>query len=109
MGDAYPNLGKHQHQCSSVWGEVVVASSDLPPPLTSGFNVENVEYKNISFTVWDVGGQDRVSGAYRSAMGGMGIESSFLLYCKGGPYTHLYVLFGLCVKLAVNNPLLTCT
>lgn len=26
----------------------------------SGFNVETVEYKNISFTVWDVGGQDRV-------------------------------------------------
>lgn len=26
-----------------------------------GFNVETVEYKNISFTVWDVGGQDKVS------------------------------------------------
>lgn len=26
----------------------------------SGFNVETVEYKNISFTVWDVGGQDKV-------------------------------------------------
>ncbi|KAK1799850.1 hypothetical protein P4O66_006376 [Electrophorus voltai] len=25
---------------------------------TLGFNVETVEYKNISFTVWDVGGQD---------------------------------------------------
>jgi hypothetical protein len=24
---------------------------------TSGFNVETVEYKNITFTVWDVGGQ----------------------------------------------------
>ncbi len=24
---------------------------------TIGFNVETVEYKNISFTVWDVGGQ----------------------------------------------------
>lgn len=23
----------------------------------TGFNVETVEYKNISFTVWDVGGQ----------------------------------------------------
>jgi hypothetical protein len=30
----------------------------LPP---AGFNVETVEYKNISFTVWDVGGQDKVS------------------------------------------------
>ncbi|CAI7843174.1 unnamed protein product [Closterium sp. NIES-53] len=27
---------------------------------TIGFNVETVEYKNISFTVWDVGGQDRI-------------------------------------------------
>ena len=26
----------------------------------SGFNVETVEYKNISFTVWDVGGQDKI-------------------------------------------------
>ncbi|KAB5555966.1 hypothetical protein DKX38_006875 [Salix brachista] len=25
----------------------------------SGFNVETVEYKNISFTIWDVGGQDK--------------------------------------------------
>merc|ERR1712048_786017 len=27
---------------------------------TVGFNVENVEYKNISMTVWDVGGQDKI-------------------------------------------------
>lgn len=46
----------------SNWG------SDLPIqngklillPFPSGFNVETVEYKNISFTVWDVGGQDKV-------------------------------------------------
>ena len=25
-----------------------------------GFNVETVEYKNISFTVWDVGGQTKI-------------------------------------------------
>ena len=31
--------------------------------LFTGFNVETVEYKNISFTVWDVGGQDKV-GCY---------------------------------------------
>uniref|UniRef100_A0A2K5QKG2 ADP-ribosylation factor 4 n=1 Tax=Cebus imitator TaxID=2715852 RepID=A0A2K5QKG2_CEBIM len=28
---------------------------------TIGFNMETVEYKNICFTVWDVGGQDRIS------------------------------------------------
>jgi len=27
---------------------------------TIGFNVETVEYKNIQFTVWDVGGQDKI-------------------------------------------------
>mmetsp|Transcript_32906 Transcript_32906/g.47634 ORF Transcript_32906/g.47634 Transcript_32906/m.47634 type:complete len:189 (-) Transcript_32906:71-637(-) len=27
---------------------------------TIGFNVESVEYKNISFTVWDVGGQKKI-------------------------------------------------
>ena len=35
-------------------GEVVTT---IP---TIGFNVETVEYKNISFTVWDVGGQKRL-------------------------------------------------
>mmetsp|Transcript_103301 Transcript_103301/g.126237 ORF Transcript_103301/g.126237 Transcript_103301/m.126237 type:complete len:195 (+) Transcript_103301:106-690(+) len=27
---------------------------------TIGFNVETVEYKNIKFTVWDIGGQDKI-------------------------------------------------
>ncbi|KAJ7209361.1 hypothetical protein O6H91_Y480600 [Diphasiastrum complanatum] len=27
---------------------------------TIGFNVEKVEYKNVSFTVWDVGGQEKL-------------------------------------------------
>merc|ERR1711977_362430 len=35
-------------------GEVV---STIP---TIGFNVETLEYKNINFTVWDVGGQDKI-------------------------------------------------
>eukprot|EP01083_Nonionella_stella_P111255 326276_1 len=26
----------------------------------TGFNVETVEYKNINFTVWDVGGQESI-------------------------------------------------
>ena len=30
-----------------------------------GFNVETVEYKNISFTVWDVGGQDKIRPLWR--------------------------------------------
>ena len=32
---------------------------------TIGFNVETVQYKNISFTVWDVGGQDRIRSLWR--------------------------------------------
>nr|XP_043618389.1 ADP-ribosylation factor-like isoform X2 [Erigeron canadensis] len=32
---------------------------------TIGFNVENVEYKNISFTVWDIGGQDKIRPLWR--------------------------------------------
>ncbi|XP_074308796.1 ADP-ribosylation factor 2-like [Silene latifolia] len=35
-------------------GEVVTT---IP---TLGFNVETVEYKNVNFTVWDVGGQDTI-------------------------------------------------
>ncbi|TKS70833.1 ADP-ribosylation factor 4 [Collichthys lucidus] len=32
---------------------------------TIGFNVETVEYKNISFTVWDVGGQTVIRPLWR--------------------------------------------
>ena len=35
------------------------------PCLAAGFNVETVEYKNISFTVWDVGGQDKIRPLWR--------------------------------------------
>merc|ERR1712179_548677 len=40
-------------------GEVVTT---IP---TIGFNVETVEYKNIRFTVWDVGGQDKIRPLWR--------------------------------------------
>ncbi|XP_044765373.1 ADP-ribosylation factor 2 [Coccinella septempunctata] len=40
-------------------GEVVTT---IP---TIGFNVETVEYKNISFTVWDVGGQNKIRKLWR--------------------------------------------
>lgn len=30
-----------------------------PPIPTIGFNVENLEYKNLVFTLWDVGGQQK--------------------------------------------------
>lgn len=40
-------------------GEVVTS---VP---TIGFNVETVEYRNISFTVWDVGGQNKLRPLWR--------------------------------------------
>uniref|UniRef100_A0A8C1QH53 ADP-ribosylation factor n=1 Tax=Cyprinus carpio TaxID=7962 RepID=A0A8C1QH53_CYPCA len=40
-------------------GEVVTT---IP---TIGFNVETVDYKNISFTVWDIGGQSLIRGLWR--------------------------------------------
>eukprot|EP01083_Nonionella_stella_P107820 312788_1 len=40
-------------------GEVVTT---IP---TIGFNVETVEYKKINFTVWDVGGQDKIRPLWR--------------------------------------------
>jgi small GTP-binding protein len=32
---------------------------------TIGFNVEQVDYQNISFTVWDVGGQEKLRSLWR--------------------------------------------
>merc|ERR1712039_478734 len=40
-------------------GEVVTT---IP---TVGFNVETVEYKNLSFTVWDIGDQDKIRKLWR--------------------------------------------
>lgn len=41
-----------------------VLCANIVPPHT-GFNVETVEYKNIQFTVWDVGGQDKIRPLWR--------------------------------------------
>ena len=40
-------------------GEVV---STIP---SIGFNVESVEHKNVSLTIWDIGGQDRIRALWR--------------------------------------------
>jgi len=40
-------------------GEVVTT---IP---TIGFNVETVEYNNLNFTVWDIGGQDKIRPLWR--------------------------------------------
>jgi small GTP-binding protein len=53
------NAGKTTILYKLKLGEIVTT---IP---TVGFNVETVEYKNISFTVWDVGGQDRIRSLWR--------------------------------------------
>lgn len=40
-------------------GEVVMT---IP---TIGFNVESIEYKNLTLTVWDIGGQDKIRPLWR--------------------------------------------
>jgi Arf/Sar family protein len=35
------------------------------PPRCAGFNVEKVQYKNVAFTVWDVGGQEKLRPLWR--------------------------------------------
>ena len=32
---------------------------------TVGFNVETVQYKRLSFTMWDIGGQDKIRPLWR--------------------------------------------
>ena len=47
------------------------ALADLSAMSLPGFNVETVEYKNISFTVWDVGGQDKIRPLWRHCTSGV--------------------------------------
>lgn len=57
--------------------------------LSAGFNVETVEYKNICFTVWDVGGQDKIRPLWRhyfqnTQVGGGGKVGTCLSNPEGG-------------------------
>ncbi|KAK6058317.1 ADP-ribosylation factor family protein [Cooperia oncophora] len=53
------NAGKTTVLYKLKLGEVVTT---IP---TIGFNVETVEYRNVSFTVWDVGGQTTIRPLWR--------------------------------------------
>jgi len=37
---------------------------------TIGFNVESIQYKNLQFTTWDIGGQDKIRPLWRHYYGG---------------------------------------
>ena len=58
---------------------------------TIGFNVETVEYKNINFTVWDVGGQDKIRPLWRCAYSIAG--ALFLALCMP-PRRHPHSCYG---------------
>lgn len=45
-----------------IYGIFIICSLLL---MLIGFNVETVEYKGIVFTVWDVGGQDKIRPLWR--------------------------------------------
>ena len=51
----------------------------VPSALCIGFNVETVEYKNIAFTVWDVGGQDKVPHSRREDLAERYLAHRFVL------------------------------
>jgi len=53
------NAGKTTFLYKLKLGEVV---STMP---TIGFNVEGVEYRNVKFTCWDVGGQKKIRSLWR--------------------------------------------
>eukprot|EP01130_Rhizamoeba_saxonica_P014528 TRINITY_DN6361_c0_g1_i1.p1 TRINITY_DN6361_c0_g1~~TRINITY_DN6361_c0_g1_i1.p1 ORF type:complete len:201 (-),score=25.87 TRINITY_DN6361_c0_g1_i1:42-596(-) len=53
------NAGKTTCLYSMLMGEVVTT---VP---TIGFNVETVSYKKLNFTMWDVGGQNRIRKLWR--------------------------------------------
>ncbi len=60
------NAGKTTILYKMKLGEVVVS---IP---TIGFNCETVDFKNINFTVWDVGGQDRIRKLWKYYYQGCG-------------------------------------
>ncbi|CAH8458729.1 unnamed protein product [Schistosoma mattheei] len=94
-------------------GEVVTT---IP---TIGFNVETVEYRNISFTVWDVGGQDKIRPLWRhyfqNTQGLIFVVDSndtdrigeakdeFVPYVTRGRVTR-YTSFGLCKQTGTDLP-----
>merc|ERR1712137_696793 len=53
------NAGKTTILYQVKMGEVVQTTP------TIGFNVETVSRKNVTFSVWDVGGQDQIRGLWR--------------------------------------------
>jgi len=69
--------------------------------LIIGFNVETVEYKNISFTVWDVGGQDKIRPLWRHYFQNTQGQFSRLLVRLWFFYFHCLLLVNLTIVSSV--------
>jgi len=69
--------------------------------LMAGFNVETVEYKNISFTVWDVGGQDKIRPLWRHYF--QNTQGQFL-----GPASRLFIWLPYYLSCILLRLLLVC-
>ena len=73
--------------------------------------METIEYKNVSFTVWDVGGQDKIGPLwrhyYKSTQGEVVTESlgQCVVMCVALLLYNLF--FQLCVSVTVNGILLS--
>ena len=77
----------------------------------AGFNVETVEYKNISFTVWDVGGQDKIRPLWRhyfqNTQGALNSFSFDFYFICVFPVVSLYLFgspFGRCWRKFLSKP-----
>lgn len=58
---------------------------------TIGFNVETVEYKNICFTVWDVGGQDKIRPLWRHYFQNTQVRiPRTVLMCPAGGFSNFH-------------------
>ena len=85
-----PTIGKFAYQQERVLFSTSIYSifrlsklSCLPfHASSSGFNVETVEYKNVSFTVWDVGGQDKVLPISNYNRLQYCLNTTLLYFCK---------------------------
>lgn len=61
--------GVADFSCVAIFGRCVLDNLMETMPslayLLAGFNVEKVQYKNVLFTVWDVGGQEKLRPLWR--------------------------------------------
>ena len=62
---AQPRSGSRSPSPSPLAVALVSPPARAPPPSFVGFNVEKVQYKNVMFTVWDVGGQEKLRPLWR--------------------------------------------